>query len=410
LNLHNGKFFWPTTYRNAPSYPMLEEDITCDVVIIGAGGSGAQCAHFLSLFDINVVVVEKRLVGLGSTVVNTALLQYIGDKMFHQLANSFGESQAVLHHQLCKNAIDEIEKLSRSLHKSPHFHRRDSLFYASSNQDITLLNKEYELLKKYNFPCEWLTEETIQNRYSFKKPAAISTLDDGEINPYIYTHGLIHKCAKRGVKVFEQTEIVGEKLEGEVATLYTNNKKSIKAKHVIFASGYESLEHKAEKNTTIESSYAVFTNQLSDEQLAPWYKRSLIWETARPYLYIRTTNDNRVVIGGLDETTPNAEDRDSKINHKRDSLIQAFNNLFPSMKVYPDFYYGAFYGGTHDGLPMVGIYDDYPNCYFLLGFGDNGIVYSNVLSKIISELILKGKSKHLDLYLQTRPIKKARKS
>lgn len=40
------------------------------------------------------------------------------------------------------------------------------------------------------------------------------------------------------------------------------------------------------KNTTVETSYAVVTNEI--DQFEGWHERSLIWETARPYLYFRT--------------------------------------------------------------------------------------------------------------------------
>lgn len=40
------------------------------------------------------------------------------------------------------------------------------------------------------------------------------------------------------------------------------------------------------KNTTVETSYAVVTNEMY--QFEGWHEPSLIWETARPYLYFRT--------------------------------------------------------------------------------------------------------------------------
>ncbi|OZM56690.1 FAD-dependent oxidoreductase [Lottiidibacillus patelloidae] len=405
MDLHSGTYFWPQTYLDAPTYEQLNENISCDVLIIGAGCSGAHCAHYLSQFDLNVVVIDKREVARGSTVVSTALLQYIGDKMFHQLAHSFGEEIAALHHRLCKLAIDDIEKLSKTMDVNPHFQRRDSLLFSSSPDDVSMLKKEYNILKKYNFPVEWLTRQDIGKRYSFTKDAAITTLNDAEINPYIYTHNLINIAAKRGVRVYERTEIIGKKLEKHNATLFTKNKRSVKAKHVIFATGYEYFQFKKERNTSLESSYALFTNQLTEDTFYPWYKRSLIWETARPYLYIRTTNDNRVIIGGLDEPTSLAEIRDAKLINKKNKLIKVFNELFPTIKVRPEYYYAAFYGGTHDGLPMIGMYEELPHCYFLLCFGDNGLVYSNVMSKIIGDSIVKGTSEHLPIYLQTRPLK-----
>ena len=84
--------------------------------------------------------------------------------------------------------------------------------------------------------------------------------------------------------------------------------------------------------------------------------------------------------------------------------MNELHKLFPDLAVSPDYYIGAFYGGTHDGLPMIGQYEDFPNCYFLMGYGDNGYVYSMLLGKIINDLIVKDKHPDSDLYLQTRPI------
>ena len=37
MNLQSGTYYWPTTFPDAPSYPSLEEDLHCDVIIIGGG-------------------------------------------------------------------------------------------------------------------------------------------------------------------------------------------------------------------------------------------------------------------------------------------------------------------------------------------------------------------------------------
>ncbi|MFJ7928580.1 hypothetical protein [Peribacillus sp. NPDC096448] len=59
--------------------------------------------------------------------------------------------------------------------------------------------------------------------------------------------------------------------------------------------------------------------------------------------------------------------------------------MFPELenRVCADYYWGAFFGETHDGLLTIGMYPNHPNCYFLLGYGGNGTVYSVILSQII---------------------------
>lgn len=77
MDLQSGRFYWPTTCREATFYPSFEEDIDCDVLIIGCGTSGAQCAYYLVNSGVNVVLVDKQKAGQGSTSTNTALIQYM---------------------------------------------------------------------------------------------------------------------------------------------------------------------------------------------------------------------------------------------------------------------------------------------------------------------------------------------
>ncbi|KJE28495.1 pyridine nucleotide-disulfide oxidoreductase family protein [Geobacillus kaustophilus] len=402
MNLQSGIFYWPTTFTNPPSYPVLEEDIDCDVLIIGAGTSGAQCAYFLSDTDLDVVVVEKRKAGHGSTAVNTALIQYLGEKMFFELINSFGETYAARHVKLCEQAIRDLADAARKLPLDCEFVSRDSLYYASSPEDVSKLEKEYAALQKHGFAIEWWPEEQIARHYPFRKPAALLTKGDSEVNPYKLTIGLLEYAKRRGVAIYEQTEINGKKLEKDQAVFYTKTGAVIRARAVIVAAGYETLDFKKDPNAVLSSTYAVVTNQVED--FSSWHNRTLIWETARPYIYMRTTADNRIIIGGLDEDTTYADERDAKLIHKRDQLIAEFQQRFPTIPVRAEFYLGAYYAGTHDGLPIIGVYDEYPNCYFVYAYGDNGAVYSMALAKCLRDWIAAGQSGDAQLYLPDRPL------
>lgn len=396
MNLQSGKLYWPTTMEMKPTYKSLSEDIECDICIIGAGSSGAQLAYMLKDSGAKVVIVDKRKVGAGSTSTNTALIQILGDKTTTALVNSFGEKNTILHYQLCQKAIEEIESTCRLLPIDSEYKVRDSLYFASTKEDIQELKTDYNMLKKYGFQVDWLTQSQIRERYPFEKEAAIYSYNDGEMNPLKYVYGLLEACKESGIEIYEQTEIVGKRLEKEMAFLYTKEKYCIKAKYVVFAGGYENLDMKKDKNAALESSYSIVTTPVTD--LSSWYKQTLIWETARPYIYMRTTADNRVIIGGLDEITSNPEKRDQKIVHKRGLLLGEFQKLFPNINVQAEFYLGAFYGGTHNGLPMIKMYEQYPRCFFIFGYGDNGTVYNQVLGRIVKNLIETGNDENLSLY------------
>lgn len=404
MNIQTGTFYWPTTLPRVPTYPSLTEDLSCDVLIIGGGSSGAQCAYYLAASNLDTILIEKNTIGSGSTSANTALIQYAGEKMFIQLKNTFGDEYISQHIDLCSQAMDDIEKASHSMQMDCSFTRRPSLYFASYKEDVAKLKQEFQLLKQKHLPLQFWSKETIESKFPFSKEAAIFFEQDAEINPFIFTHGLIKYATNHGVKVYEQTKMNGHVYHDNEVTIRTTNNVVIRAKQVIYCAGYENVELKNEKQATFVSTYTVTSKPVTN--LSAWFKRCLIWETARPYLYIRTTADDRVIIGGLDDNTTYPEDRDSKLTHKKARLIQGFHQLFPTIPLEPDYALAAHYGGTIDGLPIVGKYADAPHSYFLYGYGDNGTVYSQLLARLITEEIITGHSSNLAYYLQDRPRKK----
>ena len=406
MNLQSGTYYWPNTLPDAPSYPALEEDLSCDVLIIGGGSSGAQCAYYLADANLDVAVIEKSNIGSGSTSTNTALIQYSGEKMFIDMINTFGTDYMKRHLHLLKEAINEMEAASMKVTIDCEFNRRDTLYSASCAEDVESLKKEYEFLKQHNCELTFLTKDDIEAKYPFSRDAAIYSYNDAEINPFRFTHALLDYAAGKGTRIYENTEMNGHHYDKEIGKMIVSTKNgcSIQARYVIFAAGYEGMEIRKEKKASFVSTYTVTTNPVED--FSEWYNRTLIWETARPYLFMRTTRDNRIIIGGLDDNTTYPEDRDSKLIHKKNKLINEFNKMFPSIKVEPEYYSSAFYGGTLDGIPIIGKYDEYPTSYFLFAFGDNGTVYSQLLSRLIVKEIVEGNCPDLALYLQDRPLLK----
>ncbi|WP_043930607.1 NAD(P)/FAD-dependent oxidoreductase [Bacillus sp. EB01] len=418
MDLHSGTFYWPTTFPDTPSYPALESDIECDVVIVGGGSSGAQCAFYLAGTGLDVVLVEKARIGGGTTSATSALIQYAGETMYTELVGRFGKEYIRRHLGLMKDAIDDIEQAARAAAIDSEFSRRDTLYAASSADDVGRLSAEYGLLKEFGFDVEFWRKAEIQEQFGFNREAAIYSFNDGELNPFRFTHALIDYAAGKGMRVFEETSVVGcefevggskEDARGDLAgggsdaelgsvVLRTSAGYTIKARRPIFSTGYEGLDIKAEQKASISSTYVVTTNRIGG--LTPM----LLWETAQPFLFLRTTADGRFVIGGHDVDTADASERDEKLHEKRDMLMAELGKLFPDIEAEAEYCVGAFFASVSDGLPIVGVYDEYPGSYFLFAFGDNGMVYGQLLAKLIVRDIVEGGCADLGLYLRERPL------
>jgi len=137
----------------------------------------------------------------------------------------------------------------------------------------------------------------------------------------------------------------------------------------------------------LQSTYACVSEQAKVHK-SFWKDDVLIWNTANPYLYMRTTSDNRIIIGGRDEKYYDPVKRDRLIEKKTKLLAKDFSSLFPSIEFTPEFSWTGTFGSTKDGLPYIGEYKKLPNSLFALGFGGNGITFSLIAAEIIRDILL----------------------
>ncbi|MGX1191796.1 NAD(P)/FAD-dependent oxidoreductase [Metabacillus sp. SLBN-84] len=385
MKLHNGSLYWPKTISSTQKYPELRESITCDVLIVGGGMSGALCANTLSAYNLKTVLVEKRIVGSGSSSANTGLLQFSNDKMLHEFIKEIGKDEAVRFYKMCLKAVDELEKTAKSLSKPVEFNRRKSLYYASDSGDVSKLKKEFKALSKYGFPVSFLEEDEIEERFGFKKPAALLTDGDAEVNPYKFAQTLLEDAHTRGVQIYENTAVEEGDREEEYVVMHTPHG-TIRAKNVVYSTGYETIPFAKKLGADVNRTYAIATTPVAS--LEKWEERNLIWETKRPYFYMRTTVDGRIVAGGLDEDKMEAPSNEDIIRERGQRLLDKIKEHYPSYDMEVDSAWGASFGESDDGLPFIGQHPKKDNIYYCLGFGGNGTVYSMLGAEIIKDLIL----------------------
>jgi glycine/D-amino acid oxidase-like deaminating enzyme len=385
MDLRSDYPFWLLDQGIIRSYPSLPHNLHADVVVMGAGISGALAAWHLCRAGMKVIVVDKRHVGMGSTAASTALLQYEIDTPLTELAQMVGEKNAALSYLLCLRSISDLQKICDKLPEAG-FVRRPSLQYASFKKDIKDLEKEFHARRKIGIPLQWLDKKEIKKKFGFEKDAALLSRDGAEVKAYSLTHALLHQCGRQGLQVYDHTEIKAFHEHRQGVELMTTEGKKIKAHKLVIACGYESGAYIPQKVETIHSTYAIVSEPFETPPL--WYRNSLIWETARPYLYLRTTRDNRVLIGGKDDDFSDARLRNRALPGKARALEAAFSKLFPGIDFKTDFKWAGAFASTRDGLPYIGCLPGRPHTYFALGFGGNGITFSVLAAQIITNMIM----------------------
>ncbi|MGE0462043.1 MAG: NAD(P)/FAD-dependent oxidoreductase [Vicinamibacterales bacterium] len=207
MDLRTGAAFWPLKNGFLNSYPALAGDERADVLVIGAGITGALMAERLSAAGADVVVVDRRDVGFGSTAATTGLLQYETDTSLMEIAGKRG-LDAVRTYRLGLRAIDDIEQLTEEVGNPCGFSRRRSVYLASTLGDAGTLEAECALRRAHGFDVEWLGPDALRARYGLAVPAgAIASVGNAQIDAYRFTHALFAAASRRGARVYDRTEV-----------------------------------------------------------------------------------------------------------------------------------------------------------------------------------------------------------
>ena len=396
MNLYEQQPYWLMKNGIVATYPSLDKDLKVDVAIMGGGISAALTAWHLRNSGFSVAVFEKRHIGMGSTAASTAFLQYEIDTPLTELSRLVGEQNAVKSYKLCREAIYGIAGICKKLKPEFDFQLRPSLQYASFKTHKQQLQQEYQLRKKHGFKVEWMDEAEIKKTFGFTAPGAIFSEDGGEVDAYLLTHSLFCDFKKSGQQVFNNTHIKEIIQNKQNITLTTDHGHQIRAKKLVIACGYESLQYVPKRIADIYSTYALVSEPLEDKYF--WHQNSLIWETATPYLYFRVASENRILVGGRDDSYHPPHINPSLIKRKTQQLQQAFLKRMPHIPLKLDFGWAGAFAVTKDGLPYIGAIPERPNTFFALGFGGNGITFSLIGAEIIKDLIMEKKNKEETIF------------
>jgi glycine/D-amino acid oxidase-like deaminating enzyme len=375
------------------SYPSLRnEKAEAQIVVIGGGITGALVSHALMELKYNVLLIDKRDIGMGSTAASTSMLQYEIDVPLYELSEIIGEKDAVICYKAGVEALDKLKDLILTNKIDCDWQPKRSLQIAHTGKKAGRLKKEFDIRQRHLTGVDWLESGKIESDYGIKNYGGILSEKAGSIDAYKLTHRLIKHNHLRGMKVFDNTEIIKMDFDPKAPVIYTANNGMIKCEKVIFCTGYESGKLLKETTCALHHTYISLSEQ--NIKIDPNLKDLLVWDTDDPYTYLRTTSDGRLLIGGADTRPYSPFLLEMMKKRKSKQLQKRLNEIIPGIIFKEDFAWGGVFGSTKDGLPYIGKSPEYESALFVLGYGGNGIIFSTQAMTIIPSL-LKGEKNHL---------------
>lgn len=378
-------------------YEYLTKDLETDVIIVGGGVTGSILGYYFTKNNIKSVILEKNIVGFGSTSLTTALLQYELDSFAKDLEQYLSMENIIKAYKLGLKALDEIDEFIQENGNKCGYERKDTLTYTGKERDIKEIEEEFNIRKKYGFDVEFISEET--NSYSFDLKAAIYVKNGGaQLDPYKYTHELLEVSVKKGLQVYENTEVVKVNYGEDYVEALTRYGFKVKGKIIIVATGYNTGLFSKRSFGTTGTTFNIASQPLGDT-IEGYPGKPLIRDNKVPYNYFRTTEDNRIIGGGQDVNFL-PEIYNEKLAEEKYSIIESnIKNMFNKVKdINIEYKYCGAFTSTQDNLGFIGKDPDNKKLWYNLGYGANGILFAILGGLMLSKLYVGESPEDLELF------------
>lgn len=379
-DLHAGSSPWGSGGQGPRGRPLAESTKT-DVLVVGGGITGSIVAQHLAVQGLDVVIADREPPGYGSTAASTAMLLWEIDRSLAELTAIYGFETAATVYRHSTAAMQGLGGLIASLGIDCRFSGRPTLYIAGSDAPGGALVEEHRLRQRAGLPGVHLGYADLFSRFGIDRAEAIYSPGAAEADPLLMSWGLLADATARGARLVEADIKAYDHGPSTVVAL-TESDQLIEARHVVLATGYIMPDFVNSDLHQTVSSYAIATPPQKDGAL--WPERALIWEASSNYLYTRTTADGRIVIGGGDDETTDADERAEKLAGKAVFLEDSLRRLWPRAEGRADYSWSGAFGTTCDGLPLIGPVPSMPRIFAAYGYGGNGITFSFMASRMLA--------------------------
>lgn len=356
---------------------------TCDVAVVGAGISGALAALKLAERGHDVVIVDRREPCRGSTLASTAMIQFELDTTLTELSGKIGARSAERAYLRSFASVRALEKLILRHGLQCGWKNRSALYLAGDEHGWRALQAEAAYREKIGLPSTFLDSDSLQSDYGIERTGAILSDGAAEVNPVQLAAGCLRAAQRLGARLYSPHDIKTVHSHAKGVDLETADGAIVSARRAVFTTGYEVISGLPRDKFEIISTWALATKPLPAD--AFWPGRCLIWEASDPYLYIRTTQDNRILAGGEDSGLNGDDRRDAAIPKKTERLLAKIARLLPGRSLKIDYAWAGAFADSPTGLPYISHVPGLQDCLAVLGCGGNGITFSVVASDIVGD-------------------------
>jgi gamma-glutamylputrescine oxidase len=385
---------WYTHSANRhTNHPTLDEDLRVDVCVLGAGITGLSTAIHLAERGYKVVVLESRCVGWGASGRSGGQMIFGYACEQSRLVKLVGREDARLLWDCSLEGMDLLRRLVARFNIDCDLVQGHIHAALKPRQTAALRAWQADLEDNYRYrSLTFLDRQQVRTRIASERYiAGLHDSNSGHIHPLNYTLGLADAAASLGVRIFENTEVVGVS-PGTPATAITRQARVTADFLVLAGNAYLSKLLPGVESRVMP----VGTYIGASEVLGPERCRALIADNAAVadtnfvLDYFRCSADHRLLFGGRVSYSTLPPRRLGEAMRKR--MVAVFPQLHD---VTMEYAWGGFVAITANRAPHFGRLRE--NLYFAHGFSGHGITAAGLAGKLMADAI-RGMAEKFDVF------------
>ncbi len=389
--------YYANSIKEETNYPVLDEELTTDICIVGGGFSGVSAGLHLSELGYKVVIIEANKIGWGATGRNGGEIigGFSGDDIMQKkydtkytdmLWNMRWEGNDIIRKRVEKYHIDCDLKWGY-------------LDVAIKKRHIQDLKFSYEDMQNHNYPHQisLLTGDETKNLIGTNEYiGGLLNMGNGHVHSLNLCIGEAKAAESLGTLIYEKSPVV--RIEKNNKPKIYTSKGSVSANSLLLTgNAYHHFEKKMQNFIIPVNSFVIATEPLSNEIISKINPQDLaVCDPNYILEYFRLTGDKRLLFGT--RLNYHGNDEDFIKTELRKKMLRIYPDL-SNVKI--DYGWTGKIAVTVNRIPQIGKLTS--NIYYSQGYSGHGVNMTHLAGKLISEAI-SGTMERFDLFNSIRPV------
>ncbi len=388
--------FWFSQVDERPARTRLDQDLSVDVALVGAGYTNLWVAYYLKQArpELEIAILEREVAGFGASSRNGGWISYGLPGQHGRYAKAHGVPAVRSFQQEIFSTIGEIVDVAAREGIDADIAHEGEVAIARNPAQLARLREEYEGGATWGFgPDDFI----MLDRDGANEHARLSNAVGGlwsphcaRVQPAKLAAGLADTVERMGVRIYEHTS-VSEILP---RTARTERGNTVTAQYIVRGTeGYTNSVKGHSRDWLPKLSSMLITAPLTPEQHREigWDSNVMVRDAGHFFSYIHRTADDRIALGGPGVPylwKSRWDDNGRTLKSSEQALVRALHKLFPMLREHPiDHTWTGILGIPRNWSATVQ-FDPSSGLAVAGGYVGDGVSSSNLAGRTMRDLIL----------------------